>query len=333
MSVALAGERLSPSPYPSSSLSSSPHPSPSFSSSSCSSVKMSVQKDGGDYEELPSFASPQIHMFAGAMAGIAEHTITFPFDSIKTRMQVLRPHPSAVYSGVVHAFQEIISREGVTRLYRGIMSIVAGAGPAHAIYFASYEQAKKILVVGEASHSPTLVGLSGALATVASDAFMTPFDVIKQRMQVHGSVYRSMFDCARSIIQKESFGAFFVSYPVTLILNVPFHMVQFPVYEFSRSVLNSNGGYSPLTHIFSGGISGGLAALLTTPVDVIKTTLQTRDLAGTRIKGIRQAISMIIKEYGPAGFLRGAVPRMLSHVPATAVCWSVYEYFKWVLVK
>lgn len=58
--------------------------------------------------------------------------------------------------------------------------MVIGAGPAHALYFASYEQAKKVLVpVGsDAASNPFATGISGAIATSIADGFMTPFDGI-----------------------------------------------------------------------------------------------------------------------------------------------------------
>lgn len=36
-----------------------------------------------DYEELPQGASTPITLLAGALAGITEHTVTYPLDSIK----------------------------------------------------------------------------------------------------------------------------------------------------------------------------------------------------------------------------------------------------------
>jgi solute carrier family 25 iron transporter 28/37 len=283
-----------------------------------------------EYESLPENVPASIHMVAGALAGITEHTVTYPIDSIKTRMQIIRPHPTAIYRSTLHALSEISSREGLPRLWRGVGSVVLGAGPAHALYFATYERVKEKLVVGEAAKDLTAVGVAGACATAASDAFMTPFDVVKQRMQVHGST-GTVWSCARNIMRQEGPSGFFVSYPTTLILNVPFHMIQFPVYEACRALLNTENQYSPAAHIIAGGVAGGTAAFCTTPIDVIKTTLQTRNLAGERLNGTRAAIAYILKERGPTAFLMGAVPRTLTFIPGTAVCWAVYEYFKWHL--
>ena len=39
--------------------------------------------DPDDYESLPATASLSVTCFAGALAGIAEHCVMFPIDSVK----------------------------------------------------------------------------------------------------------------------------------------------------------------------------------------------------------------------------------------------------------
>lgn len=100
-----------------------------------------------DYETVPN--SPlAINLMAGALAGITEHSIMYPMDSIKTRMQVLHPSPSAVYSGISQAISRISTTEGVYALWRGVNSVIVGAGPAHALYFATYEKCKDAFGAG-----------------------------------------------------------------------------------------------------------------------------------------------------------------------------------------
>ncbi|KAG5462186.1 MAG: mitochondrial carrier domain-containing protein [Olpidium bornovanus] len=97
-----------------------------------------------EYEGLPQSESFSSHLIAGAIAGISEHAAMYPVDSIKTRMQVMSPSPQAVYSGIVHAVSRISSTEGSKTLWRGISSVITGAGPAHALHFATYEKCKDI---------------------------------------------------------------------------------------------------------------------------------------------------------------------------------------------
>ena len=50
-----------------------------------------------------------------------------------------------VQPAVMRALVCIVRREGVLGLYRGCSAMGLGAGPAHALYFASYELAKRNL--------------------------------------------------------------------------------------------------------------------------------------------------------------------------------------------
>ncbi|OMH84817.1 putative mitochondrial carrier [Zancudomyces culisetae] len=99
-----------------------------------------------DYEELSENEPMYMHLAAGAAAGIMEHTIVYPFDSIKTRMQIVSKGQSMViYDGVINSIKLISTTEGFKALWRGVASVCIGAGPAHALYFASYEKAKTML--------------------------------------------------------------------------------------------------------------------------------------------------------------------------------------------
>ena len=59
-------------------------------------------------------------------------------------MQVFTTQPAAMYTGMTQAFTRISSTEGVSRLWRGVWSVILGAGPAHAVYFGTYETVKDL---------------------------------------------------------------------------------------------------------------------------------------------------------------------------------------------
>ncbi len=98
-------------------------------------------------------------------------------------------------------------------------------------------------------------------------------------------------------------------------------------YESISQVMNPAREYNPQTHMVAGGLAGGFAAALTTPLDVIKTLLQTRGTAQDKelryAKGLMGAASIIKRQQGYWGFFRGLQPRVLTAVPATGICWSV----------
>ncbi|KAF1920529.1 mitochondrial carrier domain-containing protein [Ampelomyces quisqualis] len=292
------------------------------------------------YEALPPNFSLTANMLAGAFAGIAEHSVMYPVDLLKTRIQIINPAPGAMYSGISNAMVTISRVEGFRTLWKGLSSVVMGAGPAHAVYFASYEATKHALggnEGGSEEHHPLAAAASGAAATISSDALMNPFDVIKQRMQMHGSMYKSVPQCAREVFRTEGIGAFYVSYPTTLCMTVPFTALQFMAYESMSKIMNPTGRYDPYTHCFAGGIAGGFAAGLTTPLDVIKTLLQTRgnatDAELRNVSGLWQAASIIHQREGYRGYFRGLKPRIITTMPSTAICWSAYEMAKAFFIR
>lgn len=106
--------------------------------------------------------------------------------------------------------------------------------------------------------------------------FLTPFDVVKQRMQL--GYYKSVTHCIRTVLKTEGLAAFYMSFPTTLMMNIPFGGVMVAVNESVKKVLNPEGEYSISTSMIAGSIAGGVAAAVTTPLDVVKTRLQTQNL-------------------------------------------------------
>lgn len=150
-------------------------------------------------------------------------------------------------------------------------------------------------------------------------------------MQVHKSEFRSALVCARTVYRTEGLSAFYVSYPTTLTMSVPFTAVQFTVYEQLKTFLNPSGIYSPVTHMIAGGLSGAVAGAVTTPLDVAKTILQTRgtstDPEIRHARGMFDAFRIIAARDGMKGFARGLAPRVLTFMPSNALCWLSYEFF------
>ncbi|KAI9472081.1 MAG: mitochondrial carrier domain-containing protein [Benjaminiella poitrasii] len=279
-----------------------------------------------DYESLGTNTTMLQNAFAGALAGIAEHCAMYPIDSIKTQMQM------------INSTQHFSTSVKLFKLWKGVNSVVLGAGPAHALHFGTYEFCKVRFGASGEGHQPLANASAGACATLAHDTLMNPFDVVKQRMQIRDSAYKSIRECARHVYQREGWVAFYISLPTTLFMSIPFQSIQFTTYEFFRKLLKKEGrhdDYDPMTHVVAGGLAGAIASSVTTPLDVIKTLLQTRgSQSEERIrncKGIKEAATIIHERYGLAGFFRGFKPRVLTHIPSAAISWTVYEYIKWAI--
>jgi len=274
------------------------------------------------------------HMVAGALAGAAEHTLMFPVDTVKTRMQA-RTAGAPVYRGAIHALRTIVAREGAQSLFRGAGSVAFGAMPSHALYFSMLEVVREKLHGTSAGSTPLLpspaaAAISAAVATACSDALFTPVETVKQRLQLFASPYSGAYHCASSLYAREGLRAFYASYPTTLAMNVPMASVHFAGYETLKAALaDREGRTSPAIHLVSGGLAGGLAACVTNPMDVIKTRLQTRNVNGSpHAAGFWSTAYEVWRMEGAGGFARGLAPRAIFHTPAAAICWVTYEAAK-----
>lgn len=289
-----------------------------------------MEHDEVDYEALPESATMTAQLLAGAFAGIMEHSVMFPVDAVKTRMQA-----QSGYTGVLSALTKISTTEGSVALFKGLNSMVMGAGPAHAVYYATYEWAKRRLITDHEQFNIMSTTLAAATATIAADALMNPFDTVKQRMQL-GSNTMSMTQLAKHMYQKEGMASFYYSYNTTVTMNIPSAVLNFVIYESSTKLLNPTNTYDPIVHCLCGGLSGATSAALTTPLDCIKTLLQVRgeskDVRVREANSLKKAANVIYEIHGWWGFWRGLRPRVIANVPATAIAWTSYEMAKHFLL-
>lgn len=297
------------------------------------------------YETLPEGASVQVHMLAGSMAGVMEHCIMFPVDCVKTRMQSLACETqmvSAERQGVISSLKTIMKEEGRFRPVQGVQAMALGAGPAHALYFAVMEKMNAELLqrrntltfLPESARESVCDAGAGATAAVFHDAVMTPAEVVKSRMQMCCSPYKSCFNCFTTVFKQEGFGAFYRSYGTNLGMSMLTHGIHVTMYKMLQRVTNPQKEYNPMSHIASGAVAGASAALLTMPLDVCKTLLNTQEaqvlkrLNEEKVTGMYRGMMTVYKLAGIRGYFKGAYARMLYQAPATGISWLVYEFFK-----
>jgi hypothetical protein len=68
-------------------------------------------------------------------------------------------HTALAPNGLWQAARHISGTEGLARFWRGVTSVFLGAGPAHALYFATYEQCKLAWIEKvDVGHAPVATG-------------------------------------------------------------------------------------------------------------------------------------------------------------------------------
>eukprot|EP00694_Reclinomonas_americana_P002974 EC789027.1.p1 GENE.EC789027.1~~EC789027.1.p1 ORF type:complete len:109 (+),score=25.56 EC789027.1:129-455(+) len=79
------------------------------------------------------------------------------------------------------------------------------------------------------------------------------------------------------------------------------------------------------------GGGGAAAALISSPLDVIKTYLQTQGSLGVTFRGFMDTAKYVYRNAGVSGFFQGASARALYVAPSAAISWMTYEYAKFLL--
>lgn len=278
--------------------------------------------------------APGAAMLAGALAGAGEHVCMYPADVIKTRSQAHSSHGQPAYRHPFHAASQIVRGEGVRGLYKGMPAVVAGAIPSHAVYFATYEWTRRALgAMRDRGHHPVANGVAGGVATMMHDAIVTPLDVVKQRLQLYRSAHSGLLATIAHVARHDGLRAFYVSYPTTVLMNVPFMSVHFGVYESLKVVLERRGVDGAARHGLAGAMAGALGGVISNPLDIIKTRLQLQGVGGApRYTSARAAALAIWRLEGGAAFWRGTSARALYFAPGAAVSWTLYEGVKSVLL-
>lgn len=208
-------------------------------------------------------------------------------DTVKTRQQG-DPHLPPKYTSMGNSYWTILRQEGIARgLYGGVLPAFLGSFGGTVIFFGCYEWSKRYLV--DIGVTPAVAYFSsGFVADLAASPLYVPTEVLKTRLQLQGRYnnpyffsgynYRSTLHALKTIYHTEGFRELFSGYKATLFRDLPFSAFQFAFYEqeqkLARNYMGSNDiGLS--LEILTGASAGGMAGVLTCPMDVVKTRIQT----------------------------------------------------------
>jgi hypothetical protein len=242
---------------------------------------------------------------ASAAAGLVARIFLHPLDTVKSRMQVAK-------SGELVKVFPLLSAPG---LYRGFTVAAAGSIPGVTLYFTSFHVFKNFF--GKSTALPTAAGdfSAGFLAEAVSCAFWVPVDVVKERLQVNPSTNFS------EIFRAVGVRGMYRGYFATLASYGPFSAVYFALVEaLKRKLLPA----SLAENVLVCGSAGAFAALVTTPLDLVKLRLQVPNF---RYANFRAGLREVAATEGARGLFRGATPRVLFSALNTAITMGAMESF------
>ena len=127
----------------------------------------------------------------------------------------------------------------------------------------------------------------GGASTMGHDLFQAPADLIKQRMQLCKNL--SFTQTVKNVVNAEGPTGLFRSYPITVFMNIPYQAVVVCVNENLKTIIKPAERSNPHSwYFFCAGVAGGVAGIVTNPLDVVRTRLQTQTLAPSCTKLERQ---------------------------------------------
>ncbi|OTB01681.1 hypothetical protein M426DRAFT_323309 [Hypoxylon sp. CI-4A] len=306
-------------------------------------------------------------MLAGGGAAFVVDLIIYPLDTLKTRQQS---------RDFVKTFADpstktkLPSRHLFKGLYQGLGIVIVATLPAAGTFFTTYEAAKSFISrhgVPLGLPQPLVHSGASAIAECASCLVLTPSEVIKQNAQMlqqraGGSRRSASLEALKQLGGAGAGRKLLSGYSALVARNLPFTAIQFPIFEFMRariwrrraqdnSKIGSNQESLLETGVVTGtsaGLAGSFAAVVTTPMDVVKTRMMLftggdgdiKQGAHDRITTVQSkargglAVAReVIAERGVSGLLRGAILRSVWTAVGSGLYLGSYEVAKTWLAR
>lgn len=170
--------------------------------------------------------------------------------------------------------------------------------------------------------------LAGSLAGTAQSIITSPMELAKTRLQVQtdkigATKFKGPAQCLLYIYQCKGIRGIFQGLGATTLRDIPGFSIYFVSYEFLMRQKSDPGiAYT----LFAGGTAGSLSWILTIPIDVIKTRLQTDGMNGNQSRmynGLVDCWKQSYKAEGVAFMTRGLSSTLLRAFPMNAICFLV----------
>lgn len=283
----------------------------------------------------------------GSVAGAISKYFEYPFDTIKVRLQSQPDNLPLLYSGPLDCLKKSLKSTsggtltGFLSLYRGVSTPVVSAIFENSSLFFWERIAQQgfqntgFFNYGEKLPLPAL-WLTGAVAGAATSFILTPFELVKCRIQVlscNGPEY-SPIKVIWDIWKYSGIIGLWRGQTSTLIRESLGSAAWFGSKESVSSlfrVFNSNpNDLAPLPlyqQIIAGASAGMSYNFISFPADTIKSRMQTLGL-GVEKKSIWSETKAVWRHHGIKGYYRGCGITVLRSAPSSALIFCIFDGLK-----
>jgi solute carrier family 25 (mitochondrial aspartate/glutamate transporter), member 12/13 len=249
-------------------------------------------------------------LWIGATSGMGGIIAVYPVDVVKTRMQ-----NSRVATSAVHVLQTVFKQEGALAFYKGLGPQLMGTIPDKAISLATREYVK-----GRFADPTTFAAsfTSAAVSGVMQSVVMNPVEIVKVRLQLDSSL------TAGGVIRELGLQGVYRGYSACFARDVMFAASYFTLYDTAKQRIGITDGASSLGLSMVAATSAGIpAAFFSTPLDVLKTRMQSRNATTHTFVDTFKAVHA---EGGVAALFSGWGPRVSRIAPQFGIVLVLYDY-------
>lgn len=265
-------------------------------------------------------------LLSGGLAGTTVDLSLFPLDTLKTRLQ----SPTG-----------FIASGGFKGIYSGVGSAIIGSAPGAALFFCTYENTKGFLSARRLANDaagrkagrwakPVEHMIAASMGEIAACAVRVPTEVVKQRAQA-GQYPSSLSALTGILSQHRTIGVpgvwmeLYRGWSVTIMREVPFTVIQFPLWEAMKAYRRRTSGKdkdNPIESALFGSAAGAFAAGITTPLDVLKTRMMLAKEKTALVPLLKQ----IYRDNGAKAFFSGIGPRVIWISVGGAIFLGSYQW-------
>mmetsp|Transcript_9266 Transcript_9266/g.13908 ORF Transcript_9266/g.13908 Transcript_9266/m.13908 type:complete len:299 (+) Transcript_9266:123-1019(+) len=283
-------------------------------------------------------ANAALERFLGASIGAAAAEVsTLPIDISKVRLQTQKPvlqggKSVLRYTGMMQAMVRVSMDEGLPALWKGLGPALMRQISYTGLTFVLYEPVRNF-IAGEGIKKEDIPFwkrvMSGGIAGGVSIFVMNPTDVVKTQMQ--SSVQsKKMGNIVKQIYNLEGLKGFWRGAYPNIARCFIGNACEVGCYDQFKTTIVAKGWVpdGPLAHFAASGGAGTVSALVSTPVDVVKTRLMNAaggNKEAMQYKGVIDCFINMPRKEGVLSLYKGFWPLATRKVAWTVVFFIVNE--------
>eukprot|EP01127_Copromyxa_protea_P004380 TRINITY_DN14243_c0_g1_i1.p1 TRINITY_DN14243_c0_g1~~TRINITY_DN14243_c0_g1_i1.p1 ORF type:complete len:296 (-),score=55.93 TRINITY_DN14243_c0_g1_i1:17-904(-) len=279
-----------------------------------------------------------LFIFGGFSCQVAAF-FTNPIDTTKIRLQLQGELSSTSgapkYKGFFHGAWVIAREEGIgfRGLQRGLGASLLREGTYSSLRMGGYDVMKNLLQTQDPTNTPFWKKLvAGGSAGMFGAAIANPTDLVKVRMQAENSerVYRNCFHGFYDIYKTEGIRGLYKGVGPTTQRAILLTAAQLATYDEIKNGIKKVGLINEgiALHFLCATFSGLASALVTSPVDLIKTRIMNQEAGNLKYRNSFDCLVKTMRAEGPLGLYKGFFPNWIRIGPHTVITFMVNEQLR-----